>query len=338
MQNVEDTFYDSGLFPSKRTWSFSNRPVEDNTIFFTASIISTLRMIYPQLDDKSQLIADSIMRRAKPIYSKYRSRNGGVTYNFWQTVAPDLPFPNGNRLISNEKLRLPDDFNTSSLIARSLDEKDSSIQKIRNQMVRYSARKDRDNVKLYTLEEYKNLRAYEVWFGKDMPQAFDLGVISNVLLFVFQNDFELNEYDKASIQLIKRMILNDDHLDRPADISFHSNSSALIIYHVARLISLDTYGFFNEIKEKLIKDLSELEVNVTNEMEQVMIQSSLYRLGKTPIQPINYKKLTVDLTNFSFFTVNPFNISKGESIFLPSVTWVCEAYNWTLLLELKSLE
>ncbi|MEO9869762.1 hypothetical protein [Ekhidna sp.] len=337
-QIEQDEFYDTGLFPSKRTWSFSSKPVEDNTIFFTASIISTLRTLGDKLDKENRETANSMISKASIVYSKYKNRNGGVTYNFWQTVSPDLPFPNGSKLISNERMRLPDDFDTTILIALSQEENDSSDMLIRERMITYSGRKNRDDTRLITLSEYQDLKAYETWFGKDMPQAFDLCVMSNVLLYVIGRGFELNEYDSATVSLVKQMIMNNDHILRTSDVSFHSNSPALILYHVARLIAANSQGHFDEMKEKVIADLMSLIEEVENEVEKVMILSSLRRLGHETPNEINFEKLKVDVRTFSFFSVNPFNMSKGESRYLPSVSWVCEAYNWALVLELIVLK
>ncbi len=332
-QIIEDEFYDAGLFPSQRTWSFSNKSVEDNTIFFTASIISTLRELYPQLVEENRDLVDSIIKRVNPVYDKYKSRNGETAYNFWQTTPPDLPFPNGSKLISNEGARLPDDFDTSILILQALGKNDSLDHLFRKKMISYAKRESRSEAKLITPEKYQNMKAYEVWFGKDMPQTFDLCVMSNVMSYVLDRDFQLNMYDSATISLIKRMIQANDHLNSISDVSHHSDSPALILYHVARVISKDEKGFFSSIKNEVITDLKSTLNEVENEVEKIMIAISLQRLTHKSDVSIDFKKLEKDVKSFSFFYVNPFNVSKGKSRYLPTVTWVSEAYNWTLYLE-----
>ncbi len=338
LQIVEDEFYDAGLFPSKRIWSFSSKAVEDNTIFFTASIISTLRMIHPKLSEKSRLLVDSVINLAKPVYSKYKSRNGEVTYNFWQTDPPDLPFPNGSRLISNERARLPDDFDTTILIALSQEKNDSIDFLIRKKMTAYSRRENRDQVKLITPDKYEDSEAYEVWFGKDMPQTFDICVMSNIILYILEREFEFDKYDSATVSLINKMIQADDHLRRTSDISHHTESPALILYHVARLISLDKQGLFDSIRSKVANDLKVMLNEVENEVEKVLILSSLHRLSYEANASIDFVKLERDVKTFSFFYVNPFSLSKGKSSFLPAVEWTSEAYNWVLVLELLALK
>ena len=73
-QVEDDEFYDPGLFPVKRKWSFSSNYVDDNSIFFTASINSTLRMLNDKLDDRSRKIVASILKETNPVYGKYRNR------------------------------------------------------------------------------------------------------------------------------------------------------------------------------------------------------------------------------------------------------------------------
>lgn len=337
-QVQSDEFYDRGLFPVKRKWSFSNNYVEDNSIFFTASINATLMMLNGQLDDRNRQVVQSILRETNPVYRNYRNRNGGITYNFWQTVPPDLPFPNGNKLLSNKKSRLPDDFDTTVLIALSRGSNKRYDSLLRKEMVTYSGRTDRANVKLVTPDEYQNSQAYETWFGKNMPQTYDLCIMSNVLLYVIQRDFEWTIYDSATVSLIEQMIKNDDHLERTSNISHHSDSPALVLYHVARLLAADQEGRLNGIRGKVINDLKTLLDDVNNEVEKVMILSSLHRLDQETDASIDYRRWNKNVRTFSFFSINPFNISKGRSRYMPSINWVSEAYNWTLLLELMVLQ
>ena len=335
LQVQSDNFYDPGLFPVQRTWNISKEPVEDNTIFFTASIIQTLNELYPLMDLESRSIAGSIKQRTIANYSKYGSRNGEPTFNFWQTVYPDLPFPHGNRWISNPKMRLPDDLDTSVILAMST-ENDKVKSQLRHKMVTYAARENRHASTLNTLEKYEQSKAYETWFAKDMPQTLDLCVMANTMMFVLNENYGLNEFDFATIDLIKRMIIEDDYVDRVDDVSHHTTSPALILYHVARLIQVDKDGLFDVIKPKVMDDLI-AELNSTqSEMEKMLALTSLIRLGGYPIGAIDHEKLEKELKEFAFFKVKPF-LGNPQLAFLnavvPDISWKCEAYNWALYLE-----
>lgn len=333
LQVVEDSFYDPGLFPCQRSWSFSREWVEDNTIFFTASIAATLRQL--PISGEHRAVADQIIAQAMPVYAKYGSRNGEPTYNFWQTVEPDLPFPNGGRLISNSKMRLPDDYDTSCLIAQAMDN-DSLDALVRNKMVDYAVREDRRENQPTTLKNYKESRAYEVWFAKKMPQTFDICVMSNLMYFIFDRQFELNEPDSATIRLIKEMIANDDHINETKYISHHASSPALILYHVSRMMSKDPEGFFVEIEEKVKADLRQALTDSESEMEKVLILTSMIRLGIDPGITPDFERLAEDVNDFVFFSVKPFGSGfsslKMDGI-SPSIDWYSEAYNWTLVYE-----
>ena len=341
LQVRSDLFYDQGLFPTKRTWSFSSEAVEDNTIFFTASTIVTLQTIRPLFNPTQLAAVDKMIQLAKPTYEKYRSRNGEVTYNFWQTVSPDLPFPNGNKLISNSKMRLPDDYDTSLLIALADGKKTPDDSLLRKKMVSYARRANRSESELTTLDKYKDSKAYEVWFAKKMPQTLDICVMSNVLFFAFQNRFLLNDIDQETISLILQMIASNDHLERARAISHHTSSPPVILYHVSRMIAYDYQGVFDGIKDQLIEDGIRLLEESDGQMEKVLLLTSLYRLGHTSEkQQIDELLLADETKSFSLFTVNPFqqNFTKGLNHVLPTISWQNEAYNWTLFLEYLMLK
>lgn len=335
LQIDEDDFYDSGLFATQRSWSFSRDSVEDNTIFFTASIVSTLRQLRDQSSVQNQEIIDAIIENAASTYQYYRSRHGEVTHNFWQTVEPDLPFPNGGKLISNKKMRLPDDYDTSILVAQALNN-DSLDLRLREKMVAYATREERDENRPTTPKSYRESKAYEVWYAKRMPQTFDICVLSNILHFVFERKFELNATDSASIELVKQMILNEDHINKSKFIAYHASSPALILYHVARMMVADKQGHFDEIRKPVIEDLYALLEESDNEMEKLLLLTSLVRLDETSEYELNFDQFRSDEKTFAFFSIKPFG-SGFSSLKMdglsPVMDWYNEAYNLTLYLE-----
>lgn len=336
LQITDDAFYEEGLFPVKRSWGFWGKAEEDNSIFFSASIAATLQEL-----QQRRLLADStltkrIVARVAANYEKYRSRNGLPSYNFWQTVPPDLPFPNGGRLISNEKMRLPDDLDTSVLIALSQAQNDTLARQLREYLIEYSGRSYRGETDLITKEAYEDVPAYEVWFGRDMPQTFDICVLSNVLLFVVRNDFPLSRFDSSSFHLLNEMIKQDDHLKDMEAISHHTSSSAVILYHVARLIASDSSHLTNEINAKVVADIRKELSTTDSELEKIMLATSMMRLGEDYKMDIDYEKLVDEVAEYSLFEINPFAVSRGSfglSALIPTMTWVSEACNWTMVLE-----
>lgn len=337
MQIASDPFYNNGLFPVQRTWNLSNEPVEDNTIFFTASIVQTLNQL--SIDPDSRRIIATINTKAIKNYSKYKSRNGEPTFNFWQTSDPDLPFPHGNRWISNPKMRLPDDLDTSVILAMS-SENDEIKSQLREKMITYSARNGRDESELRTLKEYETSKAYEVWFAKEMPQTFDICVMANTMLFVLNENYQFTEFDNATIELIKEMVLANDYVEQVDQVSHHTTSAAVILYHVARMIEADTEGIFDSIKPKVIDDLVVAFNTSENEMEKMLAQTSILRLDGYPVGVIDHEKIHSEIEEYAIFKVKPF-LGNPQLSFLnavvPDIRWKCEAYNWTLYLEYLQL-
>jgi len=313
LQSDGEGFYAAGLFPVERTWNNGKDPVEDNTIFFTASAAHTLRELYPRMDAGMKAIALNLLDKAGGNFQSYRSRNGEPTYNFWPTIAPDLPFPNGNKWISNPKMRLPDDLDTSILVA--LASGDDSIKlNLRRKMVAYAGRANRDESKLNTLKKYEASQAYEAWFAKDMPQTFDICVLSNAMLFVLGEKYPLNRYDSATILLLKRMIMEEDLYEHLDEISHHTTSKALILYHVARMVHADHQGVFDEVRPLVIDQLFQELNQAATEFEKMLAAASLMRLNQYSLNGINHQRLQSELDEFTFFFSQTFS-RKSAALF-----------------------
>ncbi|MEQ9425910.1 MAG: hypothetical protein RJQ09_15910 [Cyclobacteriaceae bacterium] len=323
MQAQEDDFYDDGLFKSQRYWLTTESAVEDNNIFFTASIALVLELIEGETDS----IKNEIIKSAKANYPKYANRNGEVTYNFWQTTGEDLPFPNGGVLIRREHYRLPDDFDDTILIQLS---KDDSIgnDAVRQKMTDYSNRDSRGEVP-GTLKRYRKYDAYEVWFADKLEQEYDIVVMANVMLFILKNGYQLNPTDKETIQLIQQMIFDRTHIRDSPGLSPYYRNTPIILYHLARLLSYDHKGLFSEIKGQIIDDIQSQLKRTKSEMEKVLLYSSLLRLGVQIVPNLNYYKLIGETEAFIFVQFQPHFI-----IGLPSMKWRCQALNWAFLYEL----
>lgn len=335
MQVQNHPFYDEGLFPVARSWNGTKDPVDDNTIFFSASIAQTLKELEPFMDLESKMFADSIVRGVIKNIHRYKSRNGAATFNFWQTLGDDLPFPNGNSLISNPKMRLPDDLDTSVIIAMATE--DEVLKKrLRTEMVEYAGRDVRKESDLSTLTKYDQSMGYEAWFADKMTQTFDICVMSNAIHFVLQEGYVLNTYDSATIDMITQIIEEDDYKIHVDDVSHHTTSEALILYHVARALSADRVGFFDHIKPKVKYELAALARTAETTMERMLALTALTKLQGHANEVVNHDKIVNEMPTFVFFSVKPF-LGNPQYSFLngviPKINWTCQAYNWTLYLE-----
>jgi len=332
LQVVSDDFYDPGLFPCQRSWLRVMAPVADNNIFITTSIGFILRSLQEQVDERSSKEISKILLNMDPLYEKYYSRKKKPAYNFWQTTPPDLPFPNGGKLLSRVAYRLPDDYDVTSVLRLAAGRDALADKKMRGEMVRYAKREDREPVEK-TLEKYKNHLAYEVFYVDKMDQVYDISVMSNVLLFVFDRGYPLNTIDKNTIRFIKQVIRDGDHKSDPEAISPYYRTTGWILYHVARLLAADEVGVFDDIESMVIQDLNGLLSEELTTMERMLVHSSLLRLGERA-KNIQFERSDVEeeLKEFVFFQVK-----FSQMGWVDTMKWKSQALNLTLLYENRVL-
>ena len=328
LQVKSDPFYDEGLFKTQRSW-FTSNGVEDNNIFITASLVYILKTLKPKLDKRSQEIIDRITDRANSLYKKYINRNGDVTYNFWQTVPPDIPFPNGGFLLTMKKHRLPDDYDDTSIIRLAANPDSVVNKKIRAKMIEYANRPERKEVK-NAPQKYRSFKAYEVLFADKMDQEYDVVAMCNTLQFVVSNDFVLQPIDHSTISFIKKVIRDNDHITSAEEVSPYYPTATLILYHVSRLISIDDQGLLDEIRPDVVSDLRNLLVTKQG-FDKILLASSLRKLSEEVTEEINHTSIQSELDEFIFFQFKRRDVFNAGVI--PALKWKSEALNLTLYLE-----
>lgn len=337
LQVKDSAFYPAGLFPSKRLFGRRNLR-DDNTIFFTALIVYTLQSVKEHMSPEDRLLADSIIARAQSNYQWYKNRNGGITYNFWQ-VRPEQPFPNSSFLSGMEKVKLPDDFDDTSMIYLTLQTPDSLNRRLKDQMLRNT---NTGRVKS-TFKKYREFQGYCTWFADRMKQDMDVCVMSNTLLFNITKNLEFTHADKETLSFIREVVMNDDHFHYPHIVASHYQNTSVILYHIARLLASATLPEFTDLRDKVIKDLYWQLQRVQHPMEQVILLSSLYRLGQKVGFQLDLDHTIATFDHFHWFVANPFYGSKifvkrmvGKSNFL-KFRYSCKAYYLALILELELL-
>ena len=335
MQVQEDPFFDEGLFRSYRKWD--DQMVEDNTFSYPATISHWLVTYREQLPPGSQLEAATIIEKVNSNYFRYANRKGEASFNFWQTVAPDLPFPNGTKFRKHGN-RLPDDLDDSAMIAMAISN-DSLSHAVREKMVNYAKANNHKEV-TSALRPFRKSKAYRTWFADKWIQDLDVGVMSNILMFNFINAFPLNTYDSATIQYLYQVIEADEHFNQPEKVSPYYTSTPKIIYHLARMISFDSEGHFDNLKIKLQKDCEAAWRNTESEMEKLMILTANAWLSGGQLGTLNEQKLLADLSSFYFFSgfgYLPFPPMKSWMVknfnLVPDMYWISPAFNLGLLLE-----
>lgn len=312
--------------------------MEDNTFFYTASLLYILNNLKPKLDTNAQVVVNAINTLALVNASKYANRKGEASFNFWQTD-PERPHPNGKAKHQAAKHGLPDDLDDSVIIA-SILQNNSISQRLRAKMVAYAQSHNHEPFKKAP-KGYESTKAYRTWFADQWTQDIDFVVLCNVLLFVFENDFRLNEYDSASIDFVTQVIDDSDHLIRPKELSPYYGRSAVMLYHLTRLISEDKKALVQHIRKQTIIDLEGLLVSTQNQYERMMIYTSLYRLNETPSIEMDEKKFSSDNDEFYFFYSTATNLSLPQYklwliktfCLIPNMYWKSEAFNQMILLE-----
>lgn len=338
-QVEKDTFYQAGLFPSQIAWKKGKRKAEDNNIFFTGLILYTLQSLQSHLPDSAQKQVQAMYHSARQNFWRYQNRRGGITYNFYQ-VHPDNPFPNYPLFSKWNKMLLPDDLDDTSILGLVQNPSDSLAAALQALMRAESY----DNSKvLSTFRPYRESKAFRTWFADKMKQDFDLCVMANALLFIFQEDLPLGEVEEASIDFIAEMVNTNRHLHQGALVASHYQNPSIIVYHLGRLVANSTHPRLLALKPKLVADAHSLLAKASNEMEIVILLSTLYRLQEKPTFAINYAQLPPDMDTFYWFIANPFS---GNRLWIKKLLknagrlrlyYKSEAYYWALVLELHIL-
>lgn len=337
-----DANYEAGLFPSQRVYlKKDDYTREDNNVFFTGLITWTLRSYNGKLTLVNHLLADSICTKAVRTYMLYKNKHGGITYNFWQTH-PSRHFPNDEYFSARDKYALPDDLDDTAILYLSNSHGDSLEHALKHQMALHANRSKGTAIN-NTFRKYRHLIAYSTWFGKHMPVDFDLCVQTNAMRFVLDNRLEMDEHDIETLDLIRDMVLADEHLKEGSYVSPHYQNPVIILYHLARLVSAHPkqHGLA-DIKDKLIKDLQNQKALVKHPMEKLLLSTSLLRFG-IPQESMSY--LTAeDFNGFYFFVanmtstmVNSIKKSMADSK-RTNFYYQCEGYYWCLLWENEMLQ
>lgn len=335
-----DPYYEQGMFPSQRIYLSRKRPAkEDDNIFFTGLIVWTLRTIREELSFENRQIVDALCDQAQKNYSRYRNKDGGPAYNFWQTK-PSKHFPNSAYFSARKKYILPDDLDDTSIIYLSADFADSlkgAVKKLIAENANGVKRTIRN-----TYKKYKSIPAYSTWFGKNMPVDFDICVQANGLRFVLDNGFRLDKYDSATIRLVNRMVTSGKYLKRTPYNAPHYQKASIILYHLARLVAAHPqHKALCDLKAVLVQDIRSQLQKVTNGMEKVLLQTSLLRLGEGGAERIIVSP--EDMEGFYFFVANMTSVFPNpvKGLFAASrktnFFYHSQAYYLTLLLEHEML-
>ncbi|WP_461071395.1 hypothetical protein [Spirosoma horti] len=338
IQRIADLQAKTGLFASFRhnPAVFYRRP--DTNVFFTAVTVFTLQQLRSAVSPKSQQLIDRIASRAQTAYPIFQNKDGLKTYNFWPT-RPSQHFSNGYIFRHFEHFRIPDDIDDTAMVyltttpapdeRRWLKEKlgqhanGSQLQRIRN-----------------TYPEYRQLRAYSTWFGKNMGVDFDACALSNILYCIYQYDLLRNQHDTDSLAYLKSIVETGRYVSEPFRCAPHYARTALIIYHLARLMSAFSIAELEPTRPRLIADARLLMTTSQNRVEQLLLATSLHRLGEV-VPAIDLTDIERDFADFHFFIAGLLTayeqpwLRRFADRQLMQMRWQCEAHCWALVAEYR---
>ena len=302
-----DDYFLTGIFPSYITnkEKFSDRK-KDNNIFFNGLIDYTLNEIKPLMNQQDQLLIDSILENSKTLYSKFKNQKGRNTFNFWRTdSAHEYPYASFLKLFG-KKITLPDDMDDTILSLFALDADDSTAEEV-HQLMQLFVNADTNKVRS-VIKEYDDLPAYSTWFGKKFPVVFDVSVLCNVLSFVQKYNLQWTKADSASLEVIVKTIQNNYHIAEPMYASPYYGKTSIILYHIARLMSIKEIPQLEALKTKLITDAVNELSNSNNILEKIILSTAILKWGYSP--PVTGLPTTTDIetkiekNDFAFFIGN----------------------------------
>ena len=344
LQSEGAIYFDEGLFPAYRTNRYLGYRRPDTTVFFTATIVFTLQKIKHLLSPKNQKKIDKITQKAIPNYPKFQNKDGLKTYNFWKTK-PSRHFPNGHVFRHFEHFRIPDDIDDTAMIYLTSSPTEEELGWLKEKLGRH-ANLSKLQIK-NTYPDYRNLKAYSTWFGKNMYIEFDACVLSNILYCIYEYQLTLNQHDIDSLAYIRSVIETDRYLTEPFRCAHQYPRTVPIIYHITRLMGAFIIPELEPIREKLIADTQQLLQKKHPFFDEIVLKTSLMRLGVKEVSSAEFRMSDLDekdFKDFYFFIAGLLTAYENPLLYrlaispLTQMRWECEAHCWTLVAEYMALK
>ncbi len=344
-QVKDDAFFIKGSFPAytdKYHKGYSERIKDNNTSF--CIVLNTLESVRSKLTAYQSVLLDSIQVRASGVFKKFENKNGRGTYNFWrQDMEPKFPYNWWIPFFAGNLWRVPDDFDDTVWCLTALKTDSSNAARIHDTMQHYS------NYPVKRIigcpDEYKAIPAYSTWFGKDFPVFYDLCVAANTLTFVQQYNLQWTKADSATLQLLVKAIQSKDYMTHYKDLSPYYENRAVILYHLAKLMTVKPIDGLEKYKTQIVTDALELFNKSDNILEQMILCTALQKLGYSSpeIELPAKEKLVwmIEHNDLAFFTGDMLgyfegNTKKTLALFFKKALFYnqyCPAYNDALLVE-----
>lgn len=341
-----NTGFPPGIFPSTRVYAYNkNNSKNDPNVFFTGLIVHTLKKYQMRCTPYQQRIINQIVKDGLSSVGLFKNKSGRDTYNFWRTDTPQI-FPNAGWLNKFDKSQsLPDDFDDTVILLWAQEVTKERAAVVHDTMQFYANTKVK-TVK-NTLAPFKNLPAYSTWFGKKMPIDFDMAVLCNVLSFVNAYDLKWTASDSASLQLITTAIHKNWHVTKADFIAPHYAKPAVIMYHIARLLTAGNQQNIQTLialKPTLLKQTDSLLAISKDPLEAILLNTARVHFGGIPNDVSQTPdQAAIEQSKYPFFIANmasmlPSPVKRPLSkLAFAKFEYRCPAYNLALLWENRYL-
>ncbi|CCH00977.1 hypothetical protein FAES_2968 [Fibrella aestuarina BUZ 2] len=359
-QSVRQAGLPGGLVLSYRhnpAWGYRRLDVN---LFFTAISVFTLQRLAPLLAPDEQALAAAFVSAATGTYPAFRNAPnlpvagqqptplGDITpsgtppvdtplgtYNFYATN-PSRHFPNGRFMHRYRHFKLPDDIDDTAMVYLTANPTAADLDYLHRKLARH-ANQTHQTIR-NTFPEYRALRAYSTWFGERMPIEFDACALANMLYCVYDHGLPIDEHATDSLTLLADMVSSDRYRTAPFHCAHNYATTPLIAYHIARLMAAHDPPLLQPIRAKLIRDMQALTAQPLNPMEQVLLGTSLLRLGQQP-PPIELADIEAAFGSFSFFIAGMLSAYEQPLLrrLAPQpfwhIRWQCDDHCRVLLIE-----
>ncbi len=342
MQVAKDGEFYAGMFPTFRECGGAPHNYQpDNNIFFTAIAAFAFKNMLPYLHASDKPVAEKIIHHIQPVYPFYKNKNNEPFYNFWPTFSPIMPHTYYFKYLKNV-FGQGEDADDSVMILMTDDSSDSTAELLKKRLIETSNLYKPSRKIISTYRKYRDIPAYSTYLGLRMTPDFDFAVHCNVLYFMYQKNIGWNTQDSATLSLITQMVKNRDYMKAPVFISPYYVKSPILIYHLTRLMGAFKIPELEPYKNQIIADIQKLIPESTNIMDQIILRTSLLRLGA------NAPELAISsITDFEKSNQQQYVFFQARAAFSYPVIFkqiflhwsyiyyyfYCPAYNKTLWLE-----
>lgn len=338
--SADGEFY-KGMFPSFRECGGAPHNYQpDNNIFFTAIAAFAFRNMRSELNGENRKIAEQIIKNAASAYPYYKDQFGDPFYNFWPTHAPIMPHTYYFQYLKGV-FGQGEDADDTVMILMTGENDDSANQVVKNRLIEVANKSNNRNI-ISTYKKYKNIPAYSTYLGKRMTPDFDFAVHCNILYFMYDKQLPFTVQDNATLNLLLQMLQNREYMKAPVYLSPYYVKPSILIYHLARLMGAFHIPELEKYKMQLENDISYILEQSNNVMDQIILRTSLLRLGATAPELDLYSIKEFEASNqqqYIFFQARAaFSYpSPFKQIFLNwsyiTYYFYCPAYNKILWLE-----